>query len=150
MQGKATFGGHPIHPVLVAYPMGFYVGSLISDILFYFTKLPMWVSFSEALIGFGVVGALLAALFGFIDYFSAPMSAEIKSTATLHMIINLVVTLIFVVDFFVRQQNGTSVAGYVLTVIGVILLMVAGYLGGHLAYVGKVGVKEDAQASGSH
>ena len=142
MQGKATFAGHPIHPVLVAFQIGFYVGSLVSDIIYMVTKAPMWIGFSEALIGFGVIGSLLAALFGFIDYFTAPMPSEVKATATKHMLINLVVTVLFAVDFFMRQTDGTSTIGYGLSVVGVILLLVAGWLGGHLAYIGKVGVKE--------
>ena len=142
MQGKATFAGHPIHPVLVALPIGLYVSSLISDILSIVTHAPLWIGFSEASIGFGVIGALIAAIFGFVDYFTAPMPADVKATATKHVIVNLIVTLIFIIDFFIRQTNGESTLGYGLSVIGVILLLIAGYLGGHLSYVGKVGVKE--------
>ena len=128
--------------MLVAFPIGFYVGSLVSDIIYVVTKVPMWVGFSEALIGFGVIGALLAALFGFVDYFTAPMPPDVKATATKHMIINLILTVLFAVDFFIRQTDGTSTIGYGLSVVGVILLLAAGWLGGHLAYIGKVGVKE--------
>jgi len=142
MQGKATFAGHPIHPMLVALPIGLYSSSLISDILSVVTHAPFWVGFSEASIGFGVIGALIAAIFGFVDYFTAPMPADVKATATKHVIVNLIVTLIFIIDFFIRQTNGESTLGYGLSVIGVILLLIAGYLGGHLSYVGKVGVKE--------
>jgi uncharacterized membrane protein len=142
MQGKATFAGHPIHPVLVAFPVGLFISSLVSDIIYLVTHAPMWVGFSEALIGFGIVGALLAALFGFVDYFTAPLPPEVKATATKHMLVNLAVTVLFAIDFFVRQQDGTSSIGYGLSIVGVVLLLIGGWLGGHLAYVGKVGVKE--------
>src|SRR5690242_14125762 len=82
MQGKATLFGHPIHPILVSFPIGFFVGALISDIVSAFVHTPVWPTLSVVLIGFGVIGALLAATFGLIDYITAPMSDAAKKTAT--------------------------------------------------------------------
>jgi len=143
MQGKATIMGHPIHPMLIPFPIAFFTGALISDIISHWSDNPIWPQVSVILIGFGVIGTLAAALFGFVDYLTAPMSPEAKSTATWHMVLNVVVLLVFAGTFFVRQSNPTSTLGYVLTVIGVILLMVSGMLGGHLAYHYRVGVEDD-------
>ena len=146
MQGKATIAGHPIHPMLIPFPIGFFVGALVSDIVSAFVKTAFWPSMSVALIGFGIVSGLLAAIFGFVDYFSAPMSAPAKRTATMHMVLNLITVVIFAIAFFVRYPAPTSVSGYVLTVLGVIVLGISGGLGGHLAYHYRVGVDEDAPA----
>lgn len=143
MQGKATVFGHPIHPILVSFPIGFFVGALISDIVYAFTRSEPWPALSVALIGFGVIGALLAAIFGFVDYLTAPMSDEAKRTATTHLVLNLIVVALFVIAFFVRYDRPPSMAGYALTVIGVIVLGISGYLGGHLSYHHGVGVADD-------
>lgn len=142
MQGKATIGGHPIHPMLVPLPIGFFVGALICDIILAFTHNPFWPQMSVVLLGFGIVGALLAALFGFVDYGTAPMSAEAKTTATRHMVLNLLAVVIFAVAFWLRLGDNVSTIGIILTVVGVVVLGVSGYLGGHLAYHFGVGVEQ--------
>ena len=145
MQGKDILNGHPIHPMLVPFPIAFFVGALISDIISRWGDPAFWPRMSVVLIGFGIVGALAAALFGFIDYATAPLSDEAKKTATSHMLLNLLTVVIFAVAFYVRLGDATSRVGYVLGVVGVIVLSVAGYLGGHLAYHFGVGVQGSTQ-----
>jgi uncharacterized membrane protein len=140
VQGKATIAGHPLHPMLVAVPIGCFIGALTCDIILAFTHDPFWPAISVVLIGFGIVGALVAALFGFIDYFSAPVSAPAKSTATYHMIVNLVAVVVFVAAFFLRRADNLSTAGISLTVLGVVILGAGGWLGGHLSYHFGIGV----------
>jgi uncharacterized membrane protein len=144
MQGKATIGGHPIHPMLIPLPIGFFVGALVCDIILAFTHNPFWPQISVVLIGFGIIAALLAALFGFMDYFTAPMPDDVKATATRHMVLNLLVVVIFAIAFWLRSSDNVSTAGIVLTVIGVLILAVSGWLGGHLSYHYGVGVERSA------
>jgi uncharacterized membrane protein len=141
MQGKATVAHHPIHPMLVAFPIGFFGGVLVSDIISIWGDRTFWPQMSLWLIAFGVIAALVAAVFGFTDYFSAPMSSEAKATATKHMILNLIVVVCYVAAFFVRYGDPTSVLGYVLTYIGLTLLIGAGWFGGHLVYIGLIGTE---------
>lgn len=141
MQGKATIAGHPIHPMLVALPIGFFIGALVCDIVLGFTHNAFWPQMSVVLIGFGVVGALLAAVFGFIDYLTAPMSDAAKATATRHMVLNLIVVVIFAVALWLRWSDNVSAVGIILTVIGVLILAVSGWLGGHLSYHYGVGAE---------
>lgn len=149
MQGKATIAGHPIHPMLVALPIGFFVGALVCDIILALTHNPFWPSVSVVLIGFGIVAALLAALFGFIDYFTAPISGQIKATATRHMVLNLLAVVVFAVAFWLRWSDSISSTGIALTVLGVLILAVSGWLGGHLAYHYGVGVEPSADRPGT-
>ncbi|PZR57022.1 MAG: hypothetical protein DLM50_06795 [Candidatus Meridianibacter frigidus] len=142
MQGKATIAGHPIHPMLVPFPIAFFVGALVSDIISHWGDSVFWPRMSVVLIGLGIIGALLSALFGFIDYATAPLSDGAKKTATTHMALNLTVVVIFAIAFYLRLGNATSGVGYVLTVLGVLILGVSGYLGGQLVYEGGVGVKD--------
>jgi uncharacterized membrane protein len=147
MQGKATIAGHPIHPMLVAFPIGFFAGAVISDIITFLGHPDFWPRMSVALIAFGIIAALVAALFGFVDYFTAPMPPPAKQTATTHMILNLLVVVIYIIALWLRWANPTSGIGYVLTFVGLGFLVVSGWYGGHLSYVGGVGTKSGTEVS---
>lgn len=142
MQGKSTIAGHPIHPMLVSLPIGFFVGAIVCDIIFVVTGNPFWPAISVVLIGFGIIGALLAALFGFLDYFTAPMPPEAKATATRHMLLNLLAVAVFAVAFWLRYGNSTSTMGISLTAIGILILATSGWLGGRLTFHYGVGADE--------
>lgn len=139
MQGKATVGGHPIHPMLVTLPIGFFVGALASDVVGKFGDPAFWPRMAVSLVAFGLISAVLAAIAGVIDYVTAPMSAEAKRVASAHFVANMLVVAIFAVEFFVRTIDITSLAGYLLEVIGIITLGISGYLGGHLTFKYRVG-----------
>lgn len=141
MQGKATLAGHPIHPMLVGFPIGFFGAVLVSDVISIWGSPAFWPRVAMWLIAFGVIGALVAAVFGFVDYLTAPMSAAVKRTATTHLILNLAVVALYIAAFFVRYANPISTLGYVLTYVGLATLAVSGWYGGHLVYVGLVGTK---------
>jgi uncharacterized membrane protein len=130
--------GHPFHPILVTIPIGTWLAALIFDIVAIFSsddqvfaRGAMW------LVGIGIVGALIAAVFGFIDFGGIAAGTKARRTATIHMGINLTVTALFIVSFFVRLNDGfddVSVLGFVLALIGYAWIGVSGYLGGQLAY----------------
>ena len=147
MQGKATLANHPIHPMLVAFPIGFFGAVLVSDVISIWAGRLFWPVMSTYLIAFGVIAALVAAVFGFIDYFTAPMPAAVKRTATTHMVLNLAVVVLYAAAFFVRNANGSSALGYVLTYIGLAVLVTSGWYGGHLVYAGRVGVQDERDVS---
>lgn len=141
MQGKATIAGHPIHPMLVAIPIGCFVAVLISDVVSIWGDQTFWPVMAVWLIAFGAVSALVAALFGFTDYFTAPLTPQAKRTATLHMIVNLTVVVLYAAAFAVRNGNPTSTLGYVLTYVAFVLLGLSGWLGGQLVYRDLVGTR---------
>ena len=146
MQGKATLNGHPIHPMLIPFPIAFFVGAVLCDIVSHWGDPIFWPRMAIVLIGLGIIGALLAAIFGFIDYLTAPLSDAAKKTATTHMILNLLTVVIFAIAFYVPLGDATSTVGYILEVIGVLTLAVSGYLGGQMVYEDRVGVAETTQA----
>jgi uncharacterized membrane protein len=144
MQGKATVKGHPIHPMLVSFPIAFWVGSLIADILSFVTGAELWRPMATGLIAAGILSALLAAIAGFIDYLTAPMDANTKRTATKHLTLNLIIVASFAVNLYLRWRIPGIPAGYVLSVLAISALMYSGWLGGDLVYDHKVGVEEPA------
>jgi uncharacterized membrane protein len=96
------------------------------------------------LIAAGIIGALLAAIAGFVDYTTAPMDAKTKRMATEHLTINLVIVAVFALNLYLRWRVPEIPAGYVLSVLAILALMYSGWLGGDLVYDHKVGVEEPA------
>jgi uncharacterized membrane protein len=145
MQGRATFHNHPIHPMLVALPIGFFIGTVVCYIVYGITgDTTFWPKMAVMLMIFGIIGALLSALFGFIDYFTAPMPPAVKDTATKHMVLNLAVVVIFLIAVWQGWGNGTNPVSIWLSVAGVILLAISGWLGGKLTFVAGVGAAENS------
>jgi len=145
--------GHPLHPSLVAVPIGAWIASLVFDIASHAVHDPRFLAEgSRWLIGLGVLGALAAALFGFLDLLAIPRQTRAFRTALVHMGINLAVTAAYAVGFFVRAGHtaGPVAAGpLALSAVALAALAVSGYLGGELAY--RYGVRvadERTQASG--
>lgn len=145
--------GHPFHPILVTVPIGAWTASLVFDLIAFFVDDPApYLLGAQVLIAIGVAGALVAAIFGFLDLSVIPAGTRAKRTAVTHMSLNLGVVVVFVVDFLLRVAAGhdaVPVIGVLLTVIGMAVLGFSGYLGGMLAY--RYGVRvatEETQAEG--
>ena len=142
MQGKATVAGHPIHPLLVTFPIGSYVAAVIADIIFLTSGSSFWGTMSMWLIAFGIAGSLLAAFFGFVDYLSAPMSRQARGVANLHAVLNVCMLIVFGVALAARYFWPEFVWGHIATLIGICMLLVSGILGGNLAHQHLVGSSE--------
>ncbi len=86
---EATIAKHPIHPMLVVFPIGLWIFSLVCDLVFLFGPAnPLWRNMAFYTMAGGWIGALAAAVPGLIDYFSMSPGAA-KRTATTHMTLNL-------------------------------------------------------------
>ncbi len=143
MQGKATIAGHPVHPMLVTFPIGCFVAAVVCDVISIWAGPVFWAAMSTWLLLFGLLGALLAAFFGFVDYLSAPMTATAKSVAGWHMALNAAMIVLFGLACAVRFLDHTSVAGYALTGLGIVVLAIAATLGGNVAHAHLVGSSEE-------
>ena len=72
MESKAKLFGHAIHPILIVYPLGLLSAAVIFDVIYLVTANPTWTTVSFWMIAAGIVGGLLAAVFGLIDYLNIP------------------------------------------------------------------------------
>lgn len=130
--------GHPFHPILVTLPIGSWVASLVFDIIALVSDDPEpYMRAAWILIVIGLVGAVLAALLGFMDYLQLARGTTARKTATMHMAINLGVTALFIVNLLVRlaeERGQVSIVGFILSIVALAALGVSGYLGGKLAY----------------
>src|SRR5512133_1537785 len=150
--------GHPFHPLFVTIPIGAWVASLILDIASKASNDPHpYVQSSRWLIGIGVIGAIVAAIFGLMDQATIPSGTPVKRTAMTHMTLNLLVTAAFIVSWFIRGNGGieadgsTSTELLILSIIALLVLAVSGWLGGMMSYRFGVRVaRESDQADGYH
>jgi uncharacterized membrane protein len=142
MTKSATIGGHPIHPMLIVFPVGLWIFSFVSDLLLVSGwGGPGWSDVAMATMLSGLIGALLAAVPGFIDYFTIT-DAKAARTAKWHMILNLLLVGLYAFNLFVRTQTPPGAFfPILLSLIGVVILGVSGWLGGDLVYVQGMGVK---------
>lgn len=140
MRTPANIAGHPIHPMLVTLPIGLFVFSFVCDLIYVFgSGNPTFAIVALYTMAGGIVGALAAAIFGFIDLLSLP--PEPRKTGLAHMTINLVVVVLYVINFWLRRGTPESPGGYVwLSLIAIALLVVSGWLGGKMVYVYGIAV----------
>jgi len=142
MRSRAAIGGHPIHPALVNLPIGSFFLLLIGDIAFNQTRAEFWYHFAFVALGIGILTALAAALFGFIDYFGVKMSAAGGKTATTHMRLNLAGVVLYTLNWFLRRDNGAFQTSrwplvFGLEIVTFVALGISGWLGGKIGFEHK-------------
>lgn len=146
--------GHPFHPILVTVPIGAWVASIVFDLVSHRSgEAEVYVKGSFLLIGIGILGAVAAAVFGFLDLLAIPRQTAAFRTGLTHLALNLVVVVLFAISFALRRdhldEGDVTIAGFIFSAVALALLAVSGWLGGKLAY--RYGVRvadETTQAEG--
>ena len=143
MATPASVARHPLHPMLVTLPIGLWVFSLIADVVHAAGwGPPVWKDVAFYTLAGGLVGAVLAAVPGLIDLVSMPRSRA-RSLGLVHMVVNGSAVVLFAVNLWLRTRGGEGTLPLVLSVVGVGLIAVGGWLGGELVYVYGVGVERE-------
>jgi uncharacterized membrane protein len=143
METPASIGKHPVHSILVPIPIGAWIFALVADLVASRNGDPTWHSAAFYAIGVGIAGALLAAVFGLVDLLSLPPGPT-RRTGIFHMSINLVAVVVFGLNLAMRWSEPDHAGSAALTVLGVLLIGVGGWLGGEMVYRGGVGVTSGA------
>lgn len=144
-KSTASIAGHPIHPMLIPFPVAFLVTAFVTDLAFWSTESPIWATVSMWLLGAGVVMALAAAVFGFTD-FLGDSRIRALTDAWLHLIGNLCAVVLALINWYLRYRSG-AVAGVLpvgiwLSLATVLLLLFNGWKGWELVYRHHVGVSD--------
>jgi uncharacterized membrane protein len=146
MQSRAKLLGHPIHPMLIVFPLGLLATAAAFDIVGLVQRDNSWFGISYWMIAAGIIGGLLAAIFGLIDWIAIPTATRAKRIGLLHGASNVVVTLLFIASWLLRggpgQMPGTGALAC--SFIAVVLALVGGWLGGEL--VDRLGIGVDPGA----
>ncbi len=146
MKAKARFLGHPIHQMLIVFPLGLLGMSLAFDIAYLSSGNSQWGLIAYWMIVTGIVSGLVAAVFGLIDWLAIPSGTRAKRIGLLHGGGNVVVILLFLISWLLRRDEpGTPESlAIVLSALAVGLALVTGWLGGELVDRLGVGVEEGA------
>jgi uncharacterized membrane protein len=149
MESKARLLGHAIHPMLIVFPLGLLATAVIFDIITLAIRELRWTEISFYMIGAGIIGGLLAAIFGLIDYLAIPHGTRAKRVGLLHGIGNVIVLLLFAGSFALRWNDPPypGTLAVTLGIIGVLLALVTGWLGGELVDRLGIGVDEGANVN---
>jgi uncharacterized membrane protein len=141
MRSRFAIAGHPLHPLLVALPVGLFVWTLIADIVYLTDKTGRaeWYSIAFWTGIAAIVTALLAALPGFGDYFTMAVRSDARAMATAHMLLNLTVVALYVVAMLLMLDNNARTGGrltvvVLLHLIGTGMLSLSGWLGGEMVF----------------
>jgi uncharacterized membrane protein len=147
MSTPASIAKHPLHPMLVVFPIGLWVFSLISDFVFLLGGDARWNDVAFYTMAGGLIGAVLAAVPGFFDMFSIS-DKKVGKIAWTHMMLNLIAVVIFAVDFYLRLRNPAgAIFPILLSVAGILFIAVSGWLGGEMVYVHGMGVQQQIAGS---
>lgn len=140
MESKAKMFGHAIHPILIVFPLGLLATSVIFDVIYLLTSSPTWHIVSFWMIAAGIVGGLMAAVFGLIDFLYIPSGTRAKSIGAIHGIVNVIVVGLFGASLWLRHSSDDipSTGALVLSFAGFVLALVGGWFGGEL--VERLGV----------
>jgi uncharacterized membrane protein len=147
MYSKATIFGHPIHPMLVAFPVGFYTGAFVGFAVYAGNGNQFWLNLGIALSIAGAGMAIVAALPGFIDLaFGIPRSSQAKVVGLAHGALNVTALGLFIATAVVYAGNWNGPAtsatlGLALSAAGVAVTVAAGALGWMLVQTYHVGIR---------
>jgi uncharacterized membrane protein len=141
--------GHPVHPMLIVFPLGLLATAVIFDIITLSTSDGKWSSMAWYMIAAGIIGGLLAAVFGLIDWLGIPGNTRAKKVGLLHGGLNLLVVFLFALSWILRRPDPATPSGLALALsfAAVVIAVVAGWFGGELVDRLGVGVDEGANVN---
>lgn len=141
MASPASIKKHPVHPMPVAFPIGLWVFAMVCDVVRAAGGNGAWQTVAVYCIAAGIVGALIAAVPGLIDYFSID-EAGMKRIANLHLAVNLGAVVIFAINLWLRfRLSAESYLPLGMSIVGVLAIGVGGWLGGEMVYVKGMAVE---------
>ncbi len=142
MESRAKLFGHPIHQMLIVFPLGLLATSFIFDIVHLATGNGRWADIAFWMIASGIIGGLVAAVFGLVDYLAIPKQTRARRIGALHGIGNVVVVALFAGSWLLRYDvpQAPETLAIVLSGIAVGLALITGWLGGELVDRLAVGV----------
>ena len=146
MDRGAKLFGHHIHPFLIVFPLGLLSTAVIFEIAYFatgnrtFNDVTYWMLIS------GVIGGLLAAVFGLIDWLMIPSGTRAKYVGLMHGGVNAAALVLFFLSWYLRTgptPQPSSLAS-ILAFAGFALALVGGWLGGELVERLGIGVHPGA------
>ena len=146
MESRIKLAGHPVHPMLIVFPLGLFSTAAAFDIIYLVTSAVRWTEVAFYVVGAGLVGGIAAAVPGWVDWAAIPARTRAKRVGLVHGVGNVIVLGLFALSWMLRRHDpsqpptGAIVAG----VLGVVLISATAWLGGELVERLGVGVDDGA------
>jgi uncharacterized membrane protein len=147
MESKAKLLGHAIHPMLIVFPLGLLVTSVVFDVIYLVTNDSIFATVAYWTIAAGVIGGVLAAIFGLIDWLGIPAGTRAKAIGLWHGLGNIAVVALFAVSWYLRRDDPAhvpSTEAFIVSLVAVGLGTVTAWLGGELVERLGVGIDHGA------
>jgi uncharacterized membrane protein len=143
-RSTAKIGGHPIHPMLIPFPIVCFIGTLVADIVFLQTDGHGWATASRILLLVGLIMAALAAVAGLTDFMGDDRIRR-SSDALKHMLANVTAVVLEIINFVLRLNSDHAIRsiGVYLSAVVVLILLYSGWKGGDLVYRHGIGVIDE-------
>ncbi len=138
-----TLGSHPLHPMIVTFPIAFLMAAPASDLAFIFTADTFWARLSLWLTGAGAAMGGLAGLAGMAELLSIPTIRQ-RAAAWSHFVAAVMLLSVAFLNWFIRVSDPVEAVyplGLGLSLLGASLVAVAGWIGGKLVFEHRVGVE---------
>jgi uncharacterized membrane protein len=147
MESRVKILGHPVHPMLIPFPLGLLPTAVVFDGIHLVTNNPQWSVMTFWMIAAGVIGGLAAAFFGLIDFFAIPGGTRAKRVGLLHAGVNVVAIVLFALSWVLRRDDPAAPeqGAMVISLVALLIAAVGGWLGGEL--VDRLGVGVDPGAN---
>ena len=143
MKSRAHILSHPLHPILVSFPIAFFSGTLVFDVLALLYENERFQTTAFYLLIAGIAMALIAAVPGFIDYaFTVPPDSSARKRASKHAVLNLCMVALFAMALIYRSRYGVGSPALLilLETAGFVVMLIAGWLGGTLVHRNQIGI----------
>lgn len=143
----AAIAGHPLHPMLIPFPIASLVGALLADLAYWGTDDSFWAEAARWLTGFGLVTGVLAAVLGLVDFLTRKRIRDL-SIAWIHFLGNAVAMVLALVSLLLRlddPEDAVVPQGLILSVLIAGILSLTGWLGGEMSYRYKIGVMDHSK-----
>jgi uncharacterized membrane protein len=152
MASKASIAGHPIHPMLIPFPLALWATSFVVDVIYYFLRHATLLVIAKFMIAAGCIGAIAAAIPGIVDWLSIK-NGDVKKVANWHARLNITALVVFAISLFLRMGRYGEFVGrkltipFLLSLVGVILITISGWLGGELVFRYRMGTTQPGENS---
>ncbi|MEO6905274.1 MAG: DUF2231 domain-containing protein [Ginsengibacter sp.] len=144
MKSKASFKSHPLHPILVSFPIPFLIGTFVFDLSGRISGNNSYWQTGYYLEIAGIIMGLVAAVPGLIDYlYTVPPKSSAKERGLKHALVNVSHLILFFIALMIRKNEEANLnVILILEAVGVVLIFIAGYMGGTLVYRNQIGVDQ--------
>lgn len=144
-RSTASIAGHPLHPMIIPFPVAFFVATLACDLVFVSGGNEGWVTATVWLLGAGLVMAALAAILGLIDVLGDEKIRDLRDV-WYHAGGNVIVVLVQLYNWYLRYNEGAAAVvptGLILSLLAVLILLYTGWKGWEMVYRHHVGVSDE-------